>query len=182
MLGELHASRTRPVEDFLIALDGKGDRPLSLDGRTNGISVYMASGYGVPLTLVHHVERIRVLPETVVLLTVVTAHVPFVDDAKRLEVQKLALGFYKVVGTFGFMENPNVPRLLEYARKNGLDVDTTDATYFLGRETILGLPGGKMGAVEETFFGILSRNARHAGQYFGLPPAQVVEIGLQVDL
>lgn len=57
-----------------------------------------------------------------------------------------------------------------------------DATYFLGRETILALPGGRMGEIEETIFAILSRNARHAGQYFDLPPKQVVEIGVQVDL
>jgi KUP system potassium uptake protein len=80
------------------------------------------------------------------------------------------------------MQSPDVPALLKEAQESGLGCTLDDATYFLGRETILGLPGGRMGEFEENIFGFLSRNARHAGQYFGLPPAQVVEIGTQVDL
>jgi KUP system potassium uptake protein len=186
-LADLYATRTRPIDELLAALEGKGGvpgkKPLTLQGRTTGTGVFMAAMKGgVPPILLHHVERVRVLPEKVVLLTVVTAHTPFVPDGKRTELEKLPQGFYRVVGRYGFMEKPNVPQLLREAKGLGLDIDLSDVTYFLGRETILGLPGGRMGALEETFFAILSRNARHAGQYFELPPEQVVEIGVQVDL
>jgi KUP system potassium uptake protein len=189
MLADLHAKKIRPIDEFLSAIAGKNaatyrkNKPLVLQGRTTGTAVFMASGpNGVPPTLIHHVERVRVLHEHVVLLTIVTEQVPFIEVGRRVEVEKLEQGFNRVIGRYGFMESPDVPRLLIEAKSAGLEVDLEDATYFLGRETILGLPGGRMGAIEETFFGILSRNARHAGQYFDLPPDQVVEIGVQVDL
>jgi KUP system potassium uptake protein len=190
MLGEFWARKSPPLEDFLKGLDtkeaayreGGGEKPL-LQGRTTGTAVFMASSaIGTPPILVHHVDRVRVLHEHVILLTILTKHVPFVEPGTRTKVERLSHGFIRVTGTYGFMDNPDVPKLLEEA-KAGLDgVDLEDVTYFLGRETILALPSGKMGAVEESFFALLAKNARHAGQYFDLPPDQVVEIGVQVDL
>jgi KUP system potassium uptake protein len=187
-LAEVYAKRTRPLDEFLSALEAdakpyRGGKPISLEARTSGTGVFMAAmTNGVPPILVHHVERVRVLPQKVVLLTIVTTQRPFVDERERAEVEELAGGFYRVVGRYGFMESPDVPAVLRSAKARGLKCDLDDVTYFLGRDTILGLPGGRMGALEESFFGFLSRNARHAGVYFALPPDQVVEIGVQVDL
>jgi KUP system potassium uptake protein len=38
---------------------------------------------------------------------------------------------------YGFMEDPDVPKVLDQARQQGLEVDIDDVTCFLGRETIL---------------------------------------------
>jgi KUP system potassium uptake protein len=187
ILRTYYGNRTRPVDQFLAEIAGgppaDPKKPLRLEGRSGGTAVFMASlADGVPPQLVHHVQRIRVLPAQVILLTIVTAEVPFVSEEDRVRVEKLEQGFYRVVGTYGFMDTPRVPRLLEQAKMRGVEIDLADVTYFLGRETILGLAGGQMGAVEETLFGILVRNARNAGQYFDLPPEQVVELGVQVNL
>lgn len=172
---------TRPVDEFLLALSQ--DERFRLEGRSRGTGVYMAAmSSGVPPILVHQTQRVHVLHEQIVLLRIVTVESPFVAEETRIKVEKLAHGFHRVVGRYGFMESPNVPQLLQEAKAHGLDVSLEDVTYFLGRETILALPGGQMGALEETLFAFLSRNARHAGQYFALPPEQVVEIGVQVDL
>lgn len=142
-----------------------------------------AESRGIPPPLMHHVQRIRVRHKRVILLTIKTEQVPFIASETRTEVEKLEHGFCRVVGRYGFMGSPHVPDLLaEATARWGIDVDLADVTYFLGRETTLGLPGGKMGTLEETFFGFLSRDSRHAGQYFNLPPGQVVEVGVQVDL
>ena len=56
-------------------------------------------------------------------------------------------------------------------------------TYFLGRESIVagsrsaGLPRWKL-----ALFRVMSRNARDAAAYFGLPANRVVELGAQVQL
>lgn len=187
LLMEHYASKSRPIEDFLDEISGKkemkdGTKALKLESRTSGTAVFLMSGArGIPTTLLHQAERIRVLHEHVVLLTIVTEQSPFYTS-ERFEVESLDQGFFRIVGHFGFMEQPNVPALLREVRDSGVPIDCDDTTYFIGHETILGLPGGKMGTVEETFFGILTRNARHAGQFFGLPPNQVVEMGVQVDL
>ncbi len=139
---------------------------------------------GVPPLLVHHVQRLRVLHENLVILTIHTARVPYSHRTKRTTVEKLGGGLHRVTGTYGFMETPDVPALLREAKQYGLDpgVDLDDVTYFLGRETILALPTGRMGVIEETLFAILSRNSRPATSHFKLPPDQVIEIGTQIDL
>ena len=172
---------SRPLEEFVKAT-GKGGA-LELSARPAGTAVFLSAAYDIaPPTLVRHVERVRVLHAQVIVMSIKTAQRPFVPRAECVEYEDLGNGFHRVVATCGFMQAPNVPLLLEEAKSQGLSCPLDDATYFLGRETILGLPGGRMGVVEETFFAILSRNARHAGQYFGLPPDQVVEIGTQIDL
>ena len=77
------------------------------------------------------------------------------------------------------MEKLDVPKVLA---KASLPVDLTDATYFLGRETFVVGKGGKMGVLSEGLFAFLSRNARSATSWFSIPPDQVVEIGMQIDL
>jgi KUP system potassium uptake protein len=139
---------------------------------------------GVPALLVHHVDRLRILHETLVMLTITTARVPYTHARTRVTVTKLGAGLHRVVGTYGFMESPDVPALLLEAKRAGLEVefDIDEVTYFLGRETILALPTGRMGEVEETIFAVLSRNSRPATAHFKLPPGQVIEIGTQIDL
>lgn len=202
ILRDLMTQKARPIDDFVKALSKANDpvdstpddnavgrvrtpgkKPIIIQGRTSGAAVFMASmADGIPPILVHHVQRVRVLHERVILLTIQTLDVPYVEEGTRAKVEDLGHGLYRVWGSYGFMESPHVPRLLREAQTKGLDVELEDITYFLGRETILALPGGRMGEVEETLFAILSRNARHAGAYFDLPPEQVVEIGVQVDL
>ncbi len=176
LLADVMRTKTKPLADFL------GSSATKLE-RTSGTAIVMCSlGHGVPPSLAHHATRVHALPKSIVLLTIEFAHVPSVKDAERVTVEKLESGFWRVTGKFGFMETPDVPALLELARAKGLELALDDVTYFLGRETILAEPGGKMGAWEEGFFAFLSRNSRPATTYFKLPPEQVVEIGTQIDL
>jgi KUP system potassium uptake protein len=176
-----------PVDEFRAEYchaQAKDERK-RLQCRIKGTGVVMTSmSDGVPPVLVHHVQRLRVLHESVVILTIQTARVPYTRRGKRTEVQDLGEGLYRVTGTYGFMERPDVPALLCEAQDAGLDVkiDLADVTYFLGRETILALSTGRMGEVEESIFGVLSRNSRPATTHFRLPPDQVIEIGTQIDL
>ena len=195
MLSDALHDKTMPIAEFLAEYVGAGDsagdsthrtgEARKLQCRIEGTGVVMASvSEGVPPVLVHHVERLRVLHEHLVILTIVTARVPYTQRGKRVKVEPLGGGLHRVIGTYGFMENPDVPALLREAQRAGLAVDIKleDVTYFLGRETILALPTGRMGEIEETVFGVLSRNSRPATSHFKLPPGQVIEIGTQIDL
>jgi KUP system potassium uptake protein len=142
-----------------------------------------SANQGMPPVLEHHVVRIRVLHEKIILLTVIFEHVPWVSEAKRLEHEKLEKGFARVIVRCGYMEQPNVPELLRTARaKFNLEIDLDTATYYLGRETFLATSAGKMGAISESIFAFLSRNSKSATSYFAIPPEQVVELGTQIDL
>jgi KUP system potassium uptake protein len=155
-----------------------------LSARTPGAAVFMASSTThVPPILMHFVERIRVLPETVILLTVLTENSPSVPAEWRYELSALGDGVYRLVVRYGFMEHPNVPDVLsEACARHKLSLDLRDATYYLGRDSLLATKAGSMGHITESFFAFLARNAVAADRHFGIPPRQVVEIGLQIDL
>jgi KUP system potassium uptake protein len=155
-----------------------------LHSRVPGTAAFMSSvATAMPPLVVHFVERIGVLPETVILLTVVTESVPEVPVAERWQVTPLGDGFVRVEVRYGFMETPNVP-LAVAASCNvvGANVQPDEITYFLGRQNLLAGKGGRMGRIEETLFSFLQRNAVTADRYFQIPPRQVIEIGVQLDL
>jgi KUP system potassium uptake protein len=105
--------------------------------------------------------------------------VPYVDPKDRISVEDLGKGAFRVIVRSGFMEKPDVPWVLGKAK---LPVDLEDATYFLGRETFLVGKGGKMGVFSEGLFAFLSKNARSPTSWFSIPPDQVIEVGMQMDL
>src|SRR5262249_59596194 len=130
---------------------------------------------GTPPVLHHHAERIGVLHETLLLLTVTIDHVPTVPEKERLQVESLVHGFYRIVARYGFVETPDVPVLLAAAAKQlALEVDPNGITYYLGRETFLATPKGKMGRVSESLFSFLSRYSIDATSYFAIPTALVM--------
>jgi KUP system potassium uptake protein len=148
--------------------------------RIPGTAIFMSSNLeGTPPILVTHARRIRALRENLVLLTVATEHIPYVPEKERVTTKDMGKSVWQVLIRTGYMQSPNVPKLLARA---GLPCDLTDATYYLGRETFLAGKGGKMGVVSESLFSFLSRNAKRATEYFSIPPEQVVELGMQIDL
>ena len=80
------------------------------------------------------------------------------------------------------MEAPDVPRALTRCRTQGLRVKLGETSYYLGRETLLTTGDSAMARWRKSLFAYLSRNARPATAFFGLPPNRVVELGMQVRL
>jgi KUP system potassium uptake protein len=174
VLAEYIARVSPPLPEFLERVDS----PEIV--RIPGTAIFLSSNpEGTPPVLFTQARRIRALREKLVLVTVQTCHMPYVDEPERVQVEDLGKGVFRVIVRGGFMEKPSVPRLLARAK---LPVDLDDATYFLGRETFVAGRGGQMGVFSEGLFAFLSRNSRSATSWFGIPPEQVVEIGMQIDL
>jgi KUP system potassium uptake protein len=178
LLAAAVSRRSPPLSTFL---EGLGQR---CEARVAGTAVFLtSSAKETPPVLVHHVQHTKTLQTSVVLLTVVTEHVPRVKEEASLEVEELGQGFHRLIVHNGYMQYPDIPAILTRAAGSGLvAIDFEDTTYYLGRETFLATEKGEMGRFTESLFGFLSRNATPATAYFSLPPDRVVEIGLQIDL
>jgi KUP system potassium uptake protein len=151
--------------------------------RVNGTAVFMASNpKGTPTVLLHHFKHNQVLHKQVVLLSVGSEQVPEVPPERRVKVEPLGQGFYRIMVSYGFMQQPNVPQVLETCRADGLSIELRNTSYYLGRETLLPTGGSGMSRWRKALFAFISRNARPATAYFGLPPNRVVELGMQIDL
>jgi len=116
-------------------------------------------------------------------VTVKTRQVPFVPPEQRLEVEALGGGFYRLRIYFGFMEEPNVPKVLASIADPEIAIDPQATTFFLGRQTIIAtrrLAG--MALWRERLFSRISLNATTATAYFCIPPDRVVELGEQIEI
>ncbi|WP_437579222.1 potassium transporter Kup [Sorangium sp. So ce887] len=150
--------------------------------RVRGTAVFMASSpEGTPPILLHHVKHNQVLHEQVVLLSIQALNVPEVPAERRMTVIPRGEGIYQVTACYGFMQTPNAPSVLEGCKRHGLHIDLGRTSYYLGRETLLTTGSSKMSRWRKWLFAFISRNARPATAYFGLPPNRVVELGMQVD-
>jgi KUP system potassium uptake protein len=180
--------RTLIVEEYLrrsATLEKALPKLLSrIVARLPGTAVFMSSSTThAPPVLVHMVERERALHERVILLTVLTETVPEVPEARRLEIKSFRDDIHQVVAKYGFMQEPNVPAVLrDVAKRLGRDIDHGETTFYLGRESVQRGAGGAMGTFAESLFGYLQRNAVTADRHFHIPPRQVIEIGIQLDL
>ncbi len=171
---------------------GKGSVPLDLflssiaehkPVRVPGTAVFMASDLaGAPLVLLHHLKHNKMLHEHVVLLAIKTEQVPMVLEEHRLHVERLTEGFARITARCGFMETPDVPKLLEESAAHGIVAHPAHTTYYLGRERLI-VNARRRGLANwrKHIFIFMSRNSRSATEFFQIPPNRVVELGAQLE-
>jgi len=177
LLGQRMRSGTLPLTTFL------EDVGAAQPHRVKGTAIFLSSNPdGTPMALVHNLKHNQVLHEQVVILTILTADTPHVPAQERVEVSERKHGFFRVIGRFGFMEEPDVPLVLELARQKGLVFNPSRSTFFLSRETIIASDRPGMFRWRERLFSYMARNSQSATAYFRLPPNRVVELGMQVEI
>ena len=166
-----------PIERFIGSIT---DHP---QPRVPGTAVYLFPDPGAtPPALLTNLRHNEVLHETIAIVAVKIATIPNVPQARRAAVYDHGLGFHEIALHFGFMESPNVPEALTNIVSPEFGFDPTDATYVLGKETVIAGTRPGMARWRDRLFAILHRNASNAVEHFKLPPAQVIEIGTQVEI
>jgi KUP system potassium uptake protein len=151
--------------------------------RAPGTSVFMTGDpEGTPPALLHNLRHNKVLHTRNILLTVLTRDIPHVPHGESVEIQTLWKDFYRVVAHYGFMETPDMGAIIKACFAKGLHLRMDQLTFFLGREILIPTKRPGMALWREYLFAFMSKNAERAGSYFNIPPNQVVEIGMQIEL
>ena len=180
ILGSRLAEKSIPWEEFSEQIKGS-DSNIDLK-RVEGTSVFMTRSTKVtPVPLIHNVKHNQVLHETVLLLTIATQNVPFVEQEERLEIIDKGDGIYRVIASLGFQEEADIDEIISQCREKGLKIDKK-ITYFLGREILISTERPGMARWREKLFALTSRNAERAAQFFHVPSDEVFEVGIQIEL
>jgi KUP system potassium uptake protein len=106
-----------------------------------------------------------------------------VSEENRVHIEEMNEDFKKVILTYGFMENPNVPKALAAMRKRqGLKFDIMATSFFLGRRSIVAAASGSMPLWQDKLYIFMMKNAANPTDFYRIPPGRVVELGAQVTV
>jgi len=151
--------------------------------RVSGTAIFMTPDPEfVPHALLHSLKHFKTLHEQVIILSVSVFDVPYVPDIDRVEVRKLAGNFSQVVVQYGFKDEPDIPAALALCGDAGVCIEMMDASFFLGRETLIPKLKSDMAYWRELLFVAMFRNAGSATAFFKIPSNRVVELGSQIVL
>ena len=166
---------TLPLGDFIASMRNKP--------RVQGTAVYLTSRLDmVPVPLLHNLKHNKVLHQRVVLLDIETAHIPRVPPERRLTINDLSDNFHTVRAQYGFMQQPNLPRVLFRCAGSGLTFNMMDTSFFVGRVKIVPAKISELGRFRIGVFEFMHRNALTATDFFRIPPGRVIELGSQTEI
>ena len=148
-----------------------------------GTAVFLTSDPEMaPSALMHNLKHNHVLHAQNFVVTVGVATTPLVRDAERISIERLSDNFARIKLTFGYMEQPNVPRALALARKAGEKFDIMSTSFFLNRRSFRPTGNSGLPVWQERLFIAMTKSASDATDFYRLPSNRVVEMGQQLAI
>jgi|HubBroStandDraft_6_1064221.scaffolds.fasta_scaffold52288_2 KUP system potassium uptake protein len=136
-----------------------------------------------PFLIVEHVAQMKAMYETAIALTVKFEDIPRVRPSDRIELTKLAEGFWHITVHFGFVQIPDIPAALRRAKDQGCPIDLEDAIYFGSRDAVIcSKRRSWLARLSLHLFTLMFRNSVRTVDLFNIPPENFVEIGRQIEI
>jgi KUP system potassium uptake protein len=177
------SEREGPMAEFISELEG-ADPPVT---RPPGVGIFMSPGRDTtPLAMRAALEYTNALHAKVLVVSLIDASVPRVDDEKRFLIEQLgpkSLAIRHVWIQRGYQERLHVPDALNAARRDLLlerDLDLERAAYFISAIAVVPAERSAMPKWQQKLFLTMARNSSGAADEFGLPPDRTVSIGGQI--
>jgi KUP system potassium uptake protein len=152
--------------------------------RVPGTAVFLtATPEATPHALLHNLSHNKVLHERVVFLTVEVGDEPTVPAERRIGLERLEHGFWRMSLRYGFMQQPDVAHDLAVTSRRILEFDLMSTSFFLSRQSVEPMARERgLARWSERLFAAMARNAGSAADYFNLPANRVIELGTKVQL
>ena len=151
--------------------------------RAEGTAVFLTSDPSrVPGALLHNLKHNKVLHAANLIVCVRIAQAPRVPESARAEIERLSADFTRIVLTFGYMDDPNVPRALSALRRRDVKMDIMRTSFFVGRRTLVRAAQSPLPLGMGMLYLWLAKNAADPTDFFRIPPGRVVEMGVQMSL
>ena len=135
-----------------------------------------------PSALMHNLKHNRVLHDKLIFVSIKTMEQPRWSDDDRVSLKQGPMGAWMVEARFGYMEQPDVPKALTACALKGLEVDPSQASYFLGRRVIKMSAKSAMPFWQQRIFMMMANHSSRAVEFFRIPPDRVVELGMQMSV
>jgi KUP system potassium uptake protein len=137
---------------------------------------------GVPFVRNHAWVTSFLCDKTVVLLHLDPADRPYVEDARRVRIEKIEPTVYVIRASFGYMETPSLKRISAACEQLDFPLEDEETTYFYSSPAIAARSKGGMRKFQRALFMWLSRISRSLVEDMDIPPDQRAGIGVEVAL
>jgi len=167
-----------PVADFFAGIERDGV------ARVPGTAVFLTRVKdATPPVMLWYVRHSHALHEEVFAVTLETASVPRVGPEQRIQLAQPVPDFWVVSACYGFMERPDLPKLMQQLAERGCGVIPDKLTYFVGSERVVPRTDGRgLPRWMEAVFGALLRNSTHTPDYLNVPRDQLIDLGRQISI
>ena len=166
----------KPIDEFM------ADVMASNIPRVPGTAVFLTrTSKDTPPVMAWQVKHNRALHAEVFILHVNIMPIPWLRG-ERITLEVAAPDIWRGEANYGFMERPDIPKLLEEISSK-CTVELDDITYYLAHETVVHRKdGGGIPHWEEFLFSLMERNTVHYADFLRLPDDNVVEIGRHIAI
>jgi KUP system potassium uptake protein len=145
--------------------------------------VFFSSRHGgYPSAFLHNLKHNMVVHERLVFVCIEFVDEPYVEDAERLDIERVDGGTWRLVARFGFREDPNIDKILALASVRGLKIDPETTSFFTSKADIVSVSKPRGLGLRRRLFVWMLQNSPNVADYLGLPPHRVVELRTQVGV
>ena len=135
----------------------------------------------------NYIKLNRILPERVLIVSIVIEDYPFVSQNKCFELTKMTKGIYNLVIHYGFMQTIDVPRALALGEKMKIfpfTLDVNKATFLVEiiNISITKKKYPRLYFWQKKLFGFLLRNSALDIEFFRLPYNRTIAIGTYCEI
>jgi len=119
--------------------------------------------------------------EQLLLITIVQERAPYVAAESMVRVAELAPDFLWVTASFGFMQPPDVMRVLRDLPPEKLNLDWDHLAFYLP-EAVIVAEGGWWRQSIQQIFEFMGRNSLSQAKYFRVPPGEIIHVGVTLEM
>ena len=98
-----------------------------------------------------------------------------------VRVEELAPGFMRVTAAFGFMQHPDVMRVLRDLPPAKLNLDWDRLAFYLP-EAVIVAKGGWWRQRIQQLFEFMGRNSLSQAKYFRVQPGEIIHVGVRLEM
>jgi KUP system potassium uptake protein len=151
--------------------------------RIPGVAIFLSRVPGtIPKSLSVHLQHNKFLHEKVFLISILTKPVPHIAVSRRFSVTELSPNVFQITANFGFKEVPDIHKIMRWAGEKQLIESDAEICYFMSRSILVLGKHGSLKALQARLFRFLGNSSQNATEFYRIPHAKVIELGLHYKI
>jgi KUP system potassium uptake protein len=150
--------------------------------RQKGTGIFVTTRQDfVPLVGKNHWLREQARHEQLLLITIVEKEVPYVPENEMAKIEELSPGLWRVTASFGFMQHPDITRVLRSLPVEKIQLDWDKLICYLP-EACFEPKGGWWQRRIQQVYEFLRSNSLSTARYFRVPPREIIHVGIRLEI